>query len=111
MILERIKRKIKNLDYSYLLILVIGVIAAIYGYGFLATLQTVLIFGTSFILTDFILWILKFGIKSEIKFKNLIIPVVFIILDSIFMNMWGLKMTVGLTAVWVVVIGVVKYLK
>ena len=111
MILEQINSKLKNLDYTYWLISLIGFSAAIYGYGFTATILVVLIFGTSFILTDLIFWIPEFAKRPHIKWKYIIIPLILIILDCLFMNVWGLKMTVGLTVVWVTIIALTKLLK
>jgi hypothetical protein len=93
------------------LILVIGISAAIYGYGFSAALFTILIFVTSFILMDFVFWIPKFLKRPQIKYKALVIPCIIFILDVFLMNEWGLKMTGGLTLVWIVIISLLRLIK
>jgi hypothetical protein len=111
MILEQIYSKIKRLDFSYWLILVFAISAAIYGYGFSAALLTVLIFGTSFLLVDFIFWIPDFLKRPQINYKALVIPCIVIILDAFLMNEWGLKMTGGLTIVWILIILLLRLIK
>lgn len=108
---ERIYNKLKGLDYYYWLILIIGISAAIYKYGFSATLLMILILWTSFIIMDFVFWIPDFVKQPRIKYKALFIPFIVIILDLFFMKEWGVKMACGFSVVWILLVMVLRFIK